>query len=76
LPEQEVNFCEYLVTLGDMLDNLLVEQDDLNPKETSKEYQTHLKVAQKEITKQDTGQRITQPGWVSPEEQQLIGKHQ
>jgi hypothetical protein len=53
LPEEEVNFHEHLVILGEMLENLLVEQDDLNPKkETINEYQTHmLKVAQKEIRK-------------------------
>jgi hypothetical protein len=83
LLEEEVNFREHLVILGDMLDNLLMEQDRLNPKETIKEYQTHLKVAQKDIKKQDvgilnkgTGQMITQPGRVSPEEQQLIQKLQ
>jgi hypothetical protein len=36
-----------------MLDNWLEEQDGLNPKEAIKEYQTHLKVAQKDIRKQD-----------------------
>ena len=49
LPEEEVNLREHLVILGDMLENLLVKQDDLNPKETIKEYQTHLKLTQKEI---------------------------
>jgi hypothetical protein len=83
LLEEEVNFFEHLVILGDMLDNLFVKQDGLNPKETIKEYQTHPKVAQKDIKKQDvemlnkgTGQMITQLGRVSPEEQQLIQKLQ
>jgi hypothetical protein len=49
LPEEEVDLCEHLVILGDMLENLLAEQDDLSPKETIKEYQTHLKLTQKEI---------------------------
>jgi trehalose/maltose hydrolase-like predicted phosphorylase len=83
LPEEEVDLHEHLVILGDMLENLLVKQDDLNPKETIKEYQTHLKLTQKEIRRREvvilneqTGQMITQPGWVSSEEQHLIEKLQ
>jgi hypothetical protein len=88
LPEEEVNFCEQMVILGNMLEDLLMEQDDLNPKETIKDYKTHLSVTLKEIGKRDivkeigkrdivilnevTGQMITQPGNISPEEQQLI----
>jgi hypothetical protein len=75
----KVDLCEHLVILGDMLGNLFVEQDDLNPKETIKECQTHLKLTQKEIRRRDvvilneqTGQMITQPGRVSSEEQQLV----
>ena len=83
LPEEEVNLREHLVILGDMMEHLLVKQDDLDPKETIKEYQTHLKLTQKEIRRRDmvilneqTGQMITQPGRVSPEEQQLVKKLQ
>jgi hypothetical protein len=82
LPEEEVNFHEHLVILGNILQNLLIEQDDLNPKETIKEYQTYLlKVAQEDIRKQDvgilnegTGQMIIQPGLALPEKQKFIGK--
>ena len=81
LPEEEVDLREHLVILGDMLENLLVEQDELNPKETIKDYQTHLKMIQKTIRSRDvmilnetTGKMITQPGRLSPEEQQLIDK--
>jgi hypothetical protein len=82
LPEEEVDLRKHLVILGDMLENLLVKQDNLNPNETIKEYQTHLKLTQKQIRQQDvvilndqTGQQmITQPGRVSSEEQQLIKK--
>jgi hypothetical protein len=81
LPEEEVNFREHLVILGNMLEDLLMEQDDLNPKETIKDYKTHLGVTLKEIRERDvvilneaTGQMITQPGRVSPQEQQLIDK--
>jgi hypothetical protein len=66
-----------------MLENLLVEQDDLSPKEMIKEYQTHLKLTQKEIRRryvvilnEQTGQMITQPGRVPSEEQQLVEKLQ
>jgi hypothetical protein len=83
LPEEEVDLREHLVILGDMLENLLVEQDELNPKETIKDYQTHLKTIQKTIRSRDvmilnetTGKMITQPGRLSPEEQQLIDKLQ
>jgi hypothetical protein len=81
LPDVEVNTREHLVILGDMLEDLLTEQDDLSPKETIKEYETHLKLTIKEISKRDiriphetTGMLITVPGRVSPEEQQLITK--
>jgi hypothetical protein len=81
LPEEEVNFWEHLVILGNMLEDLSMEQDDLNPKETIKDYKTHLSMTVKEIREHDivilneaTGQMITQPGCVSPDEQQLIDK--
>jgi hypothetical protein len=81
LPAVEEATCEHLVILGDMLEDLLTEQDDLSPKETIKEYETHLKMAYKEIRKRNvripqemTGMIIMVPGRVSPEEQQLIAK--
>jgi hypothetical protein len=53
----------------------------LSPKETIKEYETHLKMTNKEIRKCDiwiphetTGMLITVPGRVCPKEQQLITK--
>ncbi len=60
LPDVEVNTREHLVILGDMLEDLLTEQDDLSPKETIKEYETHLKLTIKEISKRDI--RMEVPG--------------
>jgi hypothetical protein len=81
LPDEEVEIREHLVILGDMLEDLLMEQDDLAPKESLKEYESHLKTTNKEIKKRDviiphetTGAMILVPGRVSPEEQQLIQK--
>jgi hypothetical protein len=83
LPDEEVDIREHLVILGDMLEDLLMEQDDLSPKESMKEYEQHLKTITKEIKKRDvwiphesTGAMIRVPGRVSPEEQQLIAKLQ
>jgi hypothetical protein len=77
----KVETREHLIILGDLLEDLLVEQDDLSPKETIKEFQNHLKKNKKEIRRRDiqiphetTGVLITVPGQVSPEEQQLIAK--
>ncbi len=81
LPNEEVESREHLIILGDMLEDLLVEQDELSPKETVKEFENHLKAINKEIRSRDiriphetTGTLITVPGRVSPEEQQLITK--
>jgi len=43
LSDEEVSLREHLVILGDMLEDLLLDQDDLSPKETLKEYESHLK---------------------------------
>jgi hypothetical protein len=40
LPNKEVKSREHLIILGDMLEDLLVEQDELSPKETIKEFET------------------------------------
>jgi hypothetical protein len=45
LPDDEVAIQEHLVILGDMLEDLLMEQDDLSPKETFKDYEAYLKAA-------------------------------
>ena len=52
LPDKEVSICEHLVILGDMLEDLLMDQDDLSPKESIKEYESHLKTTYKEIKKE------------------------
>jgi hypothetical protein len=64
-----------------MLEDLLIEQDGLSPKESLKEYESHLKTTNKEIKKRDvripretTGAMILVLGRISPEEQQLIQK--
>jgi hypothetical protein len=81
LPDDEVEIREHLVILGDMLEDLLMEEDDLSPKETIKEYEAYLKAVTKEIKKRDlriphetTGAMILVPGRVTPEEQQMIEK--
>jgi hypothetical protein len=83
LPNDEVDSHEHLVILGDsmLVDDLLMEQEDLSPKETIKEFENHLKATKKELQRRDiqiphetTGVLITVPGRVSPEEQQLISK--
>jgi hypothetical protein len=51
LPDDEVDIREHLVILGDMLKDLLMEQDDLSPKESIKEYESILKMITKEIKK-------------------------
>jgi hypothetical protein len=83
LPDDEVNLREHLVILGDEFEDLLMEQEDLSPKETIGEYELHLKTTNKEIKKRDvrirhevTGAMILIPGRISPEEQQLIEKLQ
>jgi hypothetical protein len=48
LPDEEVNIHEHHIILGDM-EVLLIEQDDLSPKETIKEYKSYLKRINKEI---------------------------
>jgi hypothetical protein len=77
--EEEVTLRENLVILGNMLEALLIEQADLNPKETIKQYQTHLKVTQQEIQNRstviqnnETHEMITVPGRVTPAEQELM----
>jgi len=81
LSDEEVENREHLIILGDMLEELLMEQEDLSSKETIKEYEMLLKATKKEIKKRDarfrhevTGAMITVPGRVTPEEQQLIEK--
>jgi hypothetical protein len=63
------------------LEDLLLEQDELSPKETIKEFESHLKAINKEIRKRDiriphvtAGELITVPGRVSQQEQQLMTK--
>ena len=51
LSDEEVGIREHLVILGDMLEDLLMEQDDLSPKESIKEYESHLNTTYKEIKK-------------------------
>ena len=58
-----------------------MEEDELSPKDTIKEFENHLKAIHKDIRSRDlwiphktTGLLITVPGRVSPEEQQLITK--
>jgi hypothetical protein len=46
-PDEEVDIREHLVILGDMLEDLLMEQDDLTPKESLKEYESHLKTTKR-----------------------------
>jgi hypothetical protein len=53
LPNEEVESCEHLIILGDTLEDLLVEQDKLSPKETIKEFENHLKAINKEIRSRD-----------------------
>jgi FtsZ-binding cell division protein ZapB len=81
LPNKKVESCEHLIILGDMLEDFLVEQDKLSPKDTVNEFENHLKVINKEIRSRDlriphemTSVLITVPGQVLPEEQQLITK--
>jgi hypothetical protein len=81
LPNEEVESCQHLIILGDMLEDLLVEQDKWSPKDTIKEFENHLKVINTEIHSRDiriphetTGVLITVPGRVSQEEEQLITK--
>jgi hypothetical protein len=81
LPEVETDGREHLIILGDLLEDLLMEQDDLTRKETIKEYETHLKTINNEIGKRNvriphktTGLLITVPGRVTPGEQQLLAK--
>jgi hypothetical protein len=81
LPDEEVENRELLIILGDMLEELLMEQEDLSPKETIKEYEMLLKRTNAEIKKRDarfrheiTQEWITVPGRVTPEEQQLVEK--
>jgi hypothetical protein len=78
----KVDARKHLIILGgDMLEDLLTEQDDLSPKETIKEYKTHLKMTNNKIRKcnmqiphKTTGVLIRVPGLVFSEEQQLIAK--
>jgi hypothetical protein len=49
LPNEEVEYREHLIILGDMLEDLLVKQDELSPKDTIKEFENHLKAINKEI---------------------------
>jgi hypothetical protein len=81
LPSEEVDSREHIIILGDMLEDLLLEQDKLSPKETIKEFENHLKAINKEfpslyiwIPHETTGELITVPGWVLQQEQQLITK--
>jgi hypothetical protein len=84
LPAVEVDTREHLIILGDILEDFLMEQDDLSPKETMKEYETHLKMTNKEIRErvkrvvriphETTAMIIMVPGQVFPGEQQLIAK--
>jgi hypothetical protein len=81
LPNEGVENCKHLFILEDMLEDLLVEQDELSPKETIKESENHLKAIKKEIRSCNigiphklTGVLITVPGLVSQEEQQLMTK--
>jgi hypothetical protein len=81
LPGEEVENREHLIILGDMLEELLMEQEDLSSKETIKEYEMLLKETNKDIKKRDTrfrhevtGAMITVPGRVTPEEKQLMEK--
>jgi hypothetical protein len=53
LPNDEVDSREHLVILGDMLEDLLMEQEDLSPKETIQEFENHLKATKKEIQTRD-----------------------
>jgi hypothetical protein len=49
LLDDEVTIREHLVILGDMLEDFLMEQDDLSPTETIKDYEAYLKQVTKEI---------------------------
>ena len=51
LSDKEVNLREHIVILGDMLEELLLDQDDLSPKESIREYESHLQMCYKEIKK-------------------------
>jgi hypothetical protein len=42
LSNEEVNLHKHLVILGDMLEELLLDQDDLSPKESIREYKSLL----------------------------------
>ena len=53
LPDEELENREHLVTLGDVLEELLMEQEDLSPKETIKEHEMLLKRTKAEIEKRD-----------------------
>jgi hypothetical protein len=54
------------------LEDLLLEQDELSPKETIKEFESHLKAINKEIRSRDiriphvtASELIAVPGWMS-----------
>jgi hypothetical protein len=82
LSEVENDSREHLIILGELLEESLIEQDELTPKETIKEYESHFKAINNEIRKRDvriphqtTGVLIsTVPGRVTPQEQQLLAQ--
>jgi hypothetical protein len=81
MPSEKVDYREHIIILGDILEDLLLEQDELSPKETIKEFENHLKAINKEIRSRNiriphktTGELITVPGRVSQQEEQLMTK--
>ena len=76
--EKEVQLRDELIILGDALEELLIEQAEISPKETIKDYKAYLKTTEQEIANRsrqipnEAGHVIRIPAMKTPAELHLI----